>query len=524
MLTVYDTGLASAAYHQALDRLSLARAGEGAGAILRFYRSLPAVSVGRHQALARELRIEYCERHGIDIVRRPSGGGALYVDPGQLGFTLTLNESAGSGALPLAAALSRGAEAVAAAARQLGANAYAKPPNDVEVGGRKIASVFAAREGRTLLLQGLIVLRADVRSMLEALRVPTEKLSADGLAAARERLTDLGECLGTVPAPRAVRSALAECLGAAVGARPERRARRAPAFPVEPRVIADERAIARRLAWDADTGEIETVTKTRFATLRARARFDVRGGMLPQIEFATDAHLAPAGFLADLQDALAGSPLRRAPDIIAQLARARGLDAVGFGCGDLARAVAELGDKHRLVQRHGFAAQEVNALFSHCPGRAPDLAATLAAAQVLLVPYCAKPGWCKWRRRDGCSECGECEVGDAYRLARERGLAVTTITHYEHLVATLRELKARNVAAYVGMCCASFFLKRHRAFADAGIPAVLMDVSGANCYELKQEHEGYAGRFQPQAKIDRGLLERVARLMPGAGAAPDAAR
>ncbi|HEY5608460.1 MAG TPA: hypothetical protein VIM38_09005, partial [Alphaproteobacteria bacterium] len=38
-------------------------------------------------------------------------------------------------------------------------------------------------------------------------------------------------------------------------------------------------------------------------------------------------------------------------------------------------------------------------------------------AQVLLLPYCAKLVRCKWRRRNGCTECGLCEVGDAYRLA-----------------------------------------------------------------------------------------------------------
>jgi lipoate-protein ligase A len=77
-------------------------------------------------------------------------------------------------------------------------------------------------------------------------------------------------------------------------------------------------------------------------------------------------------------------------------------------------------------------------------------------------------------------------------------MQVKTIVNYEHLVDTLRGMKALGVPAYVGMCCGNFFLKRQRAFAESGIPAVLMDVSGANCYELKQEDRAYAGTFSAE--------------------------
>jgi len=63
--------------------------------------------------------------------------------------------------------------------------------------------------------------------------------------------------------------------------------------------------------------------------------------------------------------------------------------------------------------------------------------------------------------------------------------------------------------AYVGMCCSNFFIKRHRAFRDAGLPAVLMDISGSNCYELQQEDQAYAGRFAAQATLNEKLLEQV---------------
>jgi hypothetical protein len=94
---------------------------------------------------------------------------------------------------------------------------------------------------------------------------------------------------------------------------------------------------------------------------------------------------------------------------------------------------------------------------------------------------------------------------------------VITITNYEHLLATLTKLKAANVQAFVGMCCSHFFVKRHRAFAAAGVPAVLMDISGANCYELRQEAAAYAGKFRAQAQLDGVLLGKVMALVPPRG-------
>jgi lipoate-protein ligase A len=75
-------------------------------------------------------------------------------------------------------------------------------------------------------------------------------------------------------------------------------------------------------------------------------------------------------------------------------------------------------------------------------------------------------------------------------------------------------MKQRGVSAYVGMCCSDFFLKRHAAFREAGMDAVLLDVVGATCYELKQEHLAYAGAFRAEASLDLDALEKVMALVP----------
>lgn len=516
---VVDTGLDSGIHNAAVDRACLELRAQGRGSdVLRFHRSLPTASIGRHQVLDRELRLDYCRSHGIDVVRRPSGGGALYLDPGQLGFSLIVGESAERRHLPLAETLRQAAAAIAAGLQAFGIAARVKPPNDVEVDGRKIASVFLARDNLALLVQGIILLETDVKTMLEVLRVPTEKLSPTGLGATRERLTTIAACIGATPDWDMIKSALISGMKLEMGPRPKRKDSVGPPWRISSQQLDAENSMAIRLVWDDNDGDfIESLVRTPVATLRARAQFSPHEPLLRRIEFATDAHVTPAGFFSGLQDVLAGLPLALAADAVRHATRRHAAQTVGLTGADIVRLLQQLADKHLLMQNHRFSTREVNALMPCFVHATPDTPAVLGRATVMLVPYCAKPAWCKWRHRDGCSECGKCEVGDAYRLARERDMQVTTITNYEHLVDTLNDLKARKVAAYVGMCCGNFFIKRYRAFAEAGIPAVLMDVSGANCYELRQEEQAYDGRFEAEARLDRNLLERIIRLIPPAG-------
>lgn len=524
MLNVVMNGVLDGPSNLALDRRLLALAASGKlYDTLRFHRFRPTASVGRHQALARELRLDYCRDRGIGIVRRLSGGGALYLDQGSLGFSLATRSGAHWCNGPLAQSLLKLAWVVARALRRLGIVAHASLPNDVEVGNRKIGSVYAAHDAGILLVHGVLLLEADVRTMLEALKVPTEKLTAQGLATARTRLATIADLRGSPPAAGEVEAALTAGFERMLGVR----AKQCEIDELTAEASATERAAERNFAssvgWEADDAAIESVTKTAAgATLRARAEFAPGASALRRVEFATDAHLEPAGFLCDAADMLRGMPVPLLEGALHHLMHRRAVQTCGLSALDLVAILQQLVAKEELRERHAFSTRQVNALMLHTPGTRPDVAALLGKATEILVPYCAKPAWCDWRHRNGCAECGRCEVGEAYRFARERNMRVTTITNYEHLVATLGRMKGHAVPAFVGMCCGHFFVKRQQAFAEAGIPAVLMDVTGANCYELKQEEEAYAGTFSAEAKLDRELLERVIALVPDRNAPPAA--
>ncbi len=60
---------------------------------VRFMRFPPTVLVGRHQVLADEVHVERCRSEGVGLVRRVSGGGAIYLDEGQVGWELVFARS-----------------------------------------------------------------------------------------------------------------------------------------------------------------------------------------------------------------------------------------------------------------------------------------------------------------------------------------------------------------------------------------------------------------------------------------------
>ncbi|HEX6828558.1 MAG TPA: DUF116 domain-containing protein, partial [Burkholderiales bacterium] len=241
------------------------------------------------------------------------------------------------------------------------------------------------------------------------------------------------------------------------------------------------------------------------------------GRRFRKVELAGDVHLAVPEWLGDFEAGLEGLPTGLVRRRVEEFCRERPPDAVGAGTADFVRILELLAQKQAATATLALGTAEANALMLH-GAEDDDVRHVLEQVRVMLVPYCAKPSWCKWRHLDGCSECGLSEVGEAYRLARERGMEVATVTRYEHLVSTLTEMRRRRIPAYVGMCCSNFFIKRHRAFQEAGIPALLMDISGANCYELKQEDRAYAGTFKAEAKLDLEVLRKVMHFVPASGA------
>jgi lipoate-protein ligase A len=195
-LRVIDSGVVEGRLNIALGQALIETHGAGRGPdTLRFLRFPPTALVGRHQALQQEIDTAYCRENGVALVRRITGGGAIYLDPGQLGWELVIGRSAIGGATlrDLARAI---CEAAAAGLRRLGVGAAYRPRNDIEVDGRKIGGTGGFFDGDTLFYQGTVLVDMNPETMVSALRVPQAKLAKRELDSAAQRVVTLKQLLG----------------------------------------------------------------------------------------------------------------------------------------------------------------------------------------------------------------------------------------------------------------------------------------------------------------------------------------
>ena len=175
---------------------------------IRFMRFPPTALIGRHQDLSREINLDYCASNGVGTVRRITGGGAIYLDEGQLGWELVFHRSSlGYAALPdIAREI---CNAAAAGLCLLGVDAKFRPRNDIEVDGRKISGTGGFFDGDILIYQGTVLVDMNAQQMVKALNVPQSKLARHQLDSAEQRIVTLKELLGDdVPDMETIKAAL----------------------------------------------------------------------------------------------------------------------------------------------------------------------------------------------------------------------------------------------------------------------------------------------------------------------------
>ncbi len=213
MWRLVETGPAPGPFTAALDEaIARARAADAVPDTLHFYRRRPpAVTLGYSLDARSEVDIEYCRLRGIDIVRRLSGGGAIYTDDRQLVYSLTTR-----GLLPgsVKESMALVCRALANGLSRLGVEAVFAPANDILVNGRKVSGSAQLRKWGVVLQHGTVLVDADTAEMFRALRVPGRKLEKHSLEDPDGRVTTLRAELGRLPSmdevERAVRSGFAE--------------------------------------------------------------------------------------------------------------------------------------------------------------------------------------------------------------------------------------------------------------------------------------------------------------------------
>lgn len=195
-LRIIDSGVREGCLNIAYGQAMVDAHGQGlVPDTLRFLRFPPTAIIGRHQAISHEVNLAYCRENGVGLARRITGGGAIFLDEGQLGWELALKRSH-IGNIQLADVTARICEAAARGLSSLGMDVRYRPRNDLEVGGRKISGTGGFFDGDTLFFQGTVLVDMDPQDMMAALNIPAAKLAKRDLASAAQRVVTIRDLLG----------------------------------------------------------------------------------------------------------------------------------------------------------------------------------------------------------------------------------------------------------------------------------------------------------------------------------------
>lgn len=152
----------------------------------------PSVIIGRNQNTIEEINTEYIRKHQINVVRRLSGGGAVYHDLGNLNYTLIVQSDQ-----DVTTSFRKFTEPVIEALRSLGVPAEFSGRNDIVIDGKKFSGNAQYWSKDRLLHHGTLLFNSDLAVVQEALNVQNEKLHSKGIKSVRSRVTNIYPYLKT---------------------------------------------------------------------------------------------------------------------------------------------------------------------------------------------------------------------------------------------------------------------------------------------------------------------------------------
>ena len=157
---------------------------------LLFYINNPSIIIGKHQCTIEEINSSYVKANNIKIVRRISGGGAVYHDKGNLNFSFITKHSNDSinnfnkFTLPVVETL-----------RSMGVQAEATGRNDIVVEGRKISGNAQFTNLKSMFSHGTLLFDSHIEDVVQALNVKAEKIESKGIKSIRSRVANISEFL-----------------------------------------------------------------------------------------------------------------------------------------------------------------------------------------------------------------------------------------------------------------------------------------------------------------------------------------
>lgn len=149
----------------------------------RLWQNADSVIIGRHQNAYAEIDLDFVRAHDIPVVRRMTGGGAVFHDLGNVNYSFfDLKER-------------RFTDVILEALRELGLEGRCEGRNDLTLEGRKFSGTAICRHGGRVLEHGTLLFNASFDHLAAALRPRPEKFTGKAVQSVRSRVTNLAEHL-----------------------------------------------------------------------------------------------------------------------------------------------------------------------------------------------------------------------------------------------------------------------------------------------------------------------------------------
>ena len=159
---------------------------------LLFYINEPSIIIGRNQNTLEEINQEYITEKNIQVVRRISGGGAVYHDLGNLNFSFITNHDGKS-----ISNFKKFTAPVIRVLNNMGVSAELKGRNDILVEEKKISGTAQFSTGKRMISHGTLLFDTDMGEVAKALQVKMSKIQSKGHKSVRSRVANISEFLKT---------------------------------------------------------------------------------------------------------------------------------------------------------------------------------------------------------------------------------------------------------------------------------------------------------------------------------------
>lgn len=175
--------------------------------ILLLWRNHHTIVVGRHQLTLQEVDSEYVREQSITVVRRITGGGAVYHDMGNVNFSFITHAKDAA-----RLTLERFTKPVAEVLKSMGLNAETTGRNDITVDGAKVSGNAQHLHRNRILHHGTLLFDANLSVLGKALKVHPAKLISKGIRSVQSRVTNILPCLPEPMTVEAFMTRVAEAL------------------------------------------------------------------------------------------------------------------------------------------------------------------------------------------------------------------------------------------------------------------------------------------------------------------------